>query len=94
MVLAATINLFADKIGLAPTGIGISFEPLTSFFPEMGPNAYLFFRKIRKVFDEKGLCAPGRQIFTKEEYDQFPDAILAGVNKMRQFYGMPAVEKT
>ncbi|MBW1853411.1 MAG: FAD-binding oxidoreductase [Deltaproteobacteria bacterium] len=38
MVMSAMINLFADKIGLAPTGIGISFEPITSFFPEMGPR--------------------------------------------------------
>ena len=93
MVLAATINLFADKIGLAPTGIGISFEPLTSFFPEMGPNAYLLFRKIRTVFDPQGLCAPGRQIFTKEEYGNFPDAILTAINKMRQLYGMTPVVK-
>ena len=60
----------------------------------MGPNAYIFFRKIRNVFDAKGLCAPGRQVFTQEEYDRFPDAVLAGINKMRQMYGMPAVEKT
>jgi hypothetical protein len=93
MVLAATINLFADKIGLAPTGIGISFEPLTSFFPEMGPNAYLLFRKIRPVFDPQGLCAPGRQIFTKEEYNNFPDAILTAINKMRSLHGMTPVEK-
>ncbi len=93
MVMSAMINLFADKIGLAPTGIGISFEPITSFFPEMGPNAYLLFRKIRGVFDPQGLCAPGRQIFTKEEYERFPDEILAGINKMRQLHGMPPVEK-
>jgi hypothetical protein len=93
MVMSAMINLFADKIGLAPTGIGISFEPITSFFPEMGPNAHLLFRKIRRVFDPQGLCAPGRQIFTKEEYEHFPDPMLAGINKMRQLHGMTPVEK-
>ena len=93
VVLYATVNLFAEKIGLSPTGLGVSFEPITSFFPEMGPNAYLFYRKMRKVFDPKGLCAPGRQVFTKEEYEHFPDANLAAINKMRQLHGMPSVEK-
>ena len=93
MIFCATVNLLGEKIGLAPAGLGISFEPFTSFFPEVGPNAYLLFRKVRRIFDPKGLCAPGRQVFTKEEYDYFPDAILAGVNKMRQLHGMPPVEK-
>jgi len=93
MIMSGTVNLFAEKIGLAPTGIGVSFEPLTSFFPELGPNAYLFFRKMRKVFDPQGLCAPGRQIFSQEEYEKFPDAILAALNKLRQLHGMPPVSK-
>jgi hypothetical protein len=94
MILSGTVNLFAQKIGLAPTGIGGSFEPLTSFFPEQGPNAYLLFRKLRKVFDPQGLCAPGRQVFTREEYRNFPDAVLTAINKLRQLHGMQPVAKT
>ncbi len=93
MIMSGTVNLFAEKIGLAPTGIGVSFEPFTSFFPELGPNAYLFFRKLRKVFDPQGLCAPGRQVFTREEYEKFPDAVLAVLNQLRQMHGMQPVSK-
>ena len=93
MILSGTVNLFAEKLGLAPTGIGASFEPFTSFFPEQGPDAYRLFRKLRKVFDPQGLCAPGRQVFSREEYDNFPDAVLAALNKLRQMHGMPPVEK-
>jgi hypothetical protein len=93
MILSGTVNLFARKIGLAPTGIGVSFEPLTSFFPEQGPHAHRFFRTLRTVFDAQGLCAPGRQVFTREEYGKFPDAVLAALNKLRQLHGMPPVSK-
>jgi uncharacterized protein YkwD len=93
MILSGTVNLFAEKLGLAPTGIGASFEPFTSFFPEQGPDAYRLFRKLRKVFDPQGLCAPGRQVFSREEYENFPDAVLAALNKLRQMHGMPPVEK-
>jgi uncharacterized protein YkwD len=45
------------------------------------------------VFDPQGLCAPGRQVFSREEYENFPDAVLAALNKLRQMHGMPPVEK-
>ena len=61
--------------------------------PEVGPNAHLMFRKIRDMFDPNGLCAPGRQIFSKEEYDGFPEQALAGLNKIRQMHGLDPVER-
>jgi hypothetical protein len=62
-------------------------------FPEQGPNAHLFLRKLRKVFDPNGVCSPGRQVFTEEEWKEFPEEKLAGINKARQVFGMKAVEK-
>ena len=93
IVACATVNLFAEDVGTAPTGVGISLEPFTSCFPEIGPDAFLFFRKMRTIFDPKGLCAPGRQVFTEEEFKNFPDQALAGLNKMRQLHGMEPVVK-
>jgi hypothetical protein len=45
------------------------------------------------VFDPQGLCAPGRQVFTENEYEKFPDAVLAAINKLRQLHGMQPVVK-
>jgi hypothetical protein len=92
-VLSGVVNVIADQFGAGANGLGVSIEPLTSFFPEVGPNAHHFFRKLRTVFDPNGIYVPGRQVFTKPEYDAFPDQILAGLNKMRALHGMPAVEK-
>ena len=61
-------------------------------FPEAGPNGHLFMRKIRKVFDPNSVASPGRQVFTEEEWQQFPGEIKAMVNKMRELQGMKAVE--
>jgi surfactin synthase thioesterase subunit len=61
-------------------------------FPEAGPNANLFMRKIRKVFDPNSVAAPGRQVFTEEEWQQFPQEVKTVVNKMRQLNDLPAVE--
>jgi hypothetical protein len=93
LVLSGVVNVIADKFGAGANGLGVSIEPLTSFFPEVGPNAHHFFRKLRAVFDPNNIYVPGRQVFTKTEYDAFPDQILAGLNKMRALHGMPAVEK-
>ena len=48
-------------------------------------------RKIRKVFDPNSVAAPGRQVFTEDEWQQFPAEIKAAVNAMRELNGMPAV---
>lgn len=93
LVLCGIINTIADKYGPGANGLGVSIEPVTSFCPEVGPNAHHFFRKIRNIFDPNGVCAPGRQIFTKEEYDKFPEEVLAGLNKMRQMHGLSVLEK-
>jgi len=72
------------KIGPGITGFGASFEPLTSFFPEIGPNVHLFMRKLRKVFDPNGVCSPGRQVFTKEELLAVPPPMVEAINQVRQ----------
>jgi FAD/FMN-containing dehydrogenase len=84
---AIVLYSLAKNISLKsiPVGIGVSIEPLTSFFPEPGPNAFLLFRKFRKIFDPNGLCSPGRQVFTEEEFKNFPKDMVAGINKMKQF---------
>ena len=75
-----------------PVGLGFTGEPFTSFFPEQGPNAHLFFRKMRKIFDPNSVCSPGRQVFTEEEFKALPDQLTAGINKMRQLFGASPVE--
>ena len=87
--LAKTIG---KKIGPGVTAFGASFEPLTSFFPEMGPNVHLFMRKIRNVFDPNGVCSPGRQVFTHEELQAIPPPLVEAINQLRQMNGMPPVE--
>jgi hypothetical protein len=76
-----------------PVGLGSSAEPLTSFFPEQGPNAHLLFRKLRKIFDPNSVCSPGRQVFTEEEFRAFPDQVAAGINKLRQLFGASPIDK-
>ncbi|MBN2108708.1 MAG: FAD-binding oxidoreductase [Deltaproteobacteria bacterium] len=92
-VACGMINTIADKYGPGANGLGVSIEPITSFMPEVGPNAHLLFRKIRDVFDPNGICAAGRQIFTKAEYDAFPEQALAGFNKLRQMHGLQPIER-
>lgn len=94
LVICGIINTIADRYGPGANGLGVSIEPVTSFMPEVGPNAHLLFRKIRDIFDPNGICAPGRQVFSKEEYDKFPEEVLAGLNKMRQMHGLAPVQKT
>lgn len=83
---------FAQKIGPGVTGFGASLEPLTSFFPEMGPNVHLLLRKFRKVLDPNGVCAPGRSVFTQEELENMPQPIADAINGLRQMCGMAPVD--
>jgi len=69
----------------------VNVEPFTTMFPEAGPNAHLFMRKLRKVFDPNSVAAPGRQVFTEEEWQQFPQEVKSAVNKMRELNGMEPV---
>jgi len=91
LILSTIVQNIADKFGPGANGLGVGIEPITSFFPEVGPNAHLFFRKVRRVFDPEGLCAAGRQVFTREELDRFPGPVAEALNRMRQLHGMEPV---
>lgn len=93
LVACGIVNTIADRYGPGANGLGVSIEPITSFMPEVGPNAHLLFRGIREMFDPNGLCAPGRQVFTKEEYDAFPEEAAAGLNKLRQMHGLDPIHR-
>ena len=82
----------ADKIGPGVTGFGASLEPLTSFFPEMGPNVHLLLRKFRKVLDPNNVCAPGRYVFTEEELKNVPQPLVDAINGLRQMNGMEPIK--
>lgn len=81
-----------EKMGPGVTGFGASLEPLTSFFPEMGPNVYLLLRKFRKVLDPNSVCAPGRVVFTEAELKKVPQPMVDAVNRLRQMNGMPSLK--
>jgi hypothetical protein len=74
-------------------GIGVAIEPLTTFFPEHGPNVHLLFRKLRRIFDPGSICAPGRQVFSEEEVKALPQEMFDGINGLRAHYKMPPVER-
>ncbi|MCX5885837.1 MAG: FAD-binding oxidoreductase [Proteobacteria bacterium] len=93
LVFCGVTQLFAHKCGPGANGIGVSLEPLTSFFPEHGPNAHLLFRKLRKAWDPYNLYVAGRQVFTEEEYKAYPQAIIDAINQMRGLCGMKPVSK-
>jgi hypothetical protein len=93
LVACGIVNTIADRYGPGANGLGVSIEPITSFMPEVGPKAHLLFRKFRAILDPNGICAPGRQVFSKEEYENFPAPALAGLNKLRQMHGLAPAEK-
>jgi len=88
----ATIRNAAER-RVAPFAFGGPAEPLTTFFPEQGPNAYLLFRKFRRIFDPNGISSPGRQVFTEEEFQAFPRAKFEQINAMRELFGLPPVKR-
>ncbi len=90
-----TFTAVADFVsqGFAPIGMGVLLEPLTAAFPECGPNAYRLFRKFRKVFDPNDVYAPGRQVYTEEEFKALPDELMGFINGLRGKFGMPAVSR-
>ena len=85
-------RLIKEKVGNTLMALA-TVEPLVSFYPEVGPNAQLFFRKIRKVFDPKSLCAPGRQVYTEDEMRSLPEELYGAVNSMRESLGMKPIER-
>jgi hypothetical protein len=76
-----------------PIGMGVCIEPLTSFFPEQGPNVNLLFRKFRKIFDPNNIYATGRQVFSEEEFNALPQEMFDAINGLRGAYGLPPVER-
>ncbi|MBN2105886.1 MAG: FAD-binding oxidoreductase [Deltaproteobacteria bacterium] len=88
MLYGMARNISMKKL---PIGFGISLEPMTSFFPEQGPNAYLFFRKIRKILDPNGVSSPGRQIFSEEEYNALAPLMTPLIDKMKKLVAMNPV---
>ncbi len=90
---ASTARPWLSKNNLGPQLMAfVNVEPFTTMFPEAGPNAHLFMRKIRKVFDPNSVASPGRQVFTEEEWQQFPKEVKDLVNQMRGMQGLPAVK--
>jgi hypothetical protein len=74
--------------------IGVLVEPFTSTNPEIGPNTYLIFRKIRKILDPNSLMCAQRMVLSEEEFKgtmgepAFPiDLIL----EMRNRTGLPKI---
>lgn len=66
-------------------------EPFLTMFPEVGPNQTLLYRKIRKVFDPNSVNAPGRQVYTEDEWKNTPAELKQAVNKIREMVGLRAV---
>ena len=54
---------------------------------------HLLLRKLRKVFDPRGVSSPGRQVFTEEEYMAFPEKKLEEINRLRGLFGMKLIER-
>ena len=80
------------KERIAGMGAAISAEPFTSFYPEIGPNTNLFLRKVRKAFDPKGIYAPGRRVYTQEEFKKVPMEVSGLISKHREKFSLPAVK--
>ena len=79
--------------GYPPIGMGVCIEPLTSFFPEQGPNVNLLFRKFRKIFDPNNIYVTGRQVFSEDEFNALPQEMFDAINGLRGAYGLPPVER-
>jgi len=90
-----TTSAVADFVSqkFPPIGMGVSIEPLTTFFPEQGPNANLLFRKFRRIFDPNNIYVAGRQVLTEEELKAMPQEMFDALNGLRTNYGMPPVKR-
>ncbi len=92
-LLTTSSNFAFVSQRFAPPLQGVLVEPLLTAYPECGPNAYLLMRKFRKVFDPNGVCAPGRQVYTKEEAKAIPDQMIDFINEMRTKHNMPPIKR-
>jgi hypothetical protein len=43
------------------------------------------------VFDPNSVAAPGRKVFTEDEWQQFPQEVKSAVNKMQELNGVEPV---
>jgi hypothetical protein len=85
--------MIANKL---PTGISLTLggvEPITSFFPEVGPNTHILMRKFRKVLDPRSIFSPGRQVYTEEELKAVPEMVEKEINEVRSRYNLKSVVK-
>jgi hypothetical protein len=73
--------------------MGLPLEPFTSSFPEVGPDFNVLLRKVRKVFDPNSISAPGRQVFTEDEFKAVPDDFVENLNQVRGMVGLDAVKR-
>jgi len=91
MAISAVMDFVSQKF--APIGMGLLLEPLTSAFPESGPNAYRLMRRLRKVFDPNSIFAPGRQVYTREEFDNLPEETIEFLNSLRSQHGLKPLSR-
>ena len=92
ITMYSAVRNAAERKG-APFEFGGPVEPLTSFFPEMGPNVHLLIRKLRRVFDPESICSLGRQVFTGEELEAFLEKKGEGINRLRGQFNLKPVTK-
>ena len=86
---------YAMQVKLGSIGLphwSDTLEPINTFFPEIGPNAYLFFRKVRKVFDPNSVMAPGRQVWDEDEFKKLPESVKSYWMEVRSKYSLPPLE--
>ncbi|MCX8045075.1 MAG: FAD-binding oxidoreductase [Desulfobacterota bacterium] len=91
MAISAVADFVSQKF--VPIGMGVLVEPLTSAFPETGPNANRLMRKFRTVLDPNNIFAPGRQVYTKEEFNNLPEETFQFINFLRTKYGLHSLSR-
>ncbi|MCX8044894.1 MAG: FAD-binding oxidoreductase [Desulfobacterota bacterium] len=89
LTFSANVDFVARK--RLPPVQGVLLEPYVSAYPECGPHAYRLMRILRQVFDPRGVCAPGRQVYTEDELKAIPRELLDFINDMRAINNMPPI---
>lgn len=81
----------ASKEGAGPSNI--KAEPQHVMFPETGPDSHLLWRKFRNALDPNSLAAPGRLVWTEEEFKRQPKKLIDTINKYRVLHGLKPIEQ-
>ena len=63
-------------------------EPFTTVLGHRFSNAHVVFRKFREAMDPDSVSAPGKVVFTEEEFKNFPDTLLAPIRMMMKEAGI------